>query len=186
MALILPLVSNVFIMPSLHIIYASTSGHTEYVIDVLREHIENPKSEIRSTKPFDEAQDRQIRNRKIQMTKTRAEQASANDFTQGDVLVLASGTWNTGGEEGQLNPHMDEFLKKRVKDMDLKGKKVAVIGLGDERYRYTCKAADRLEQWVKEHGGSLLCETLRIANEPYGQEEKIEEWGKQLLRFFTS
>lgn len=152
-------------MPVIHIIYASTSGHTEYVTQLL---------------------DAECRMQNVECRMVRAEKAEPDDIQKSDVLILASGTWNTGGAEGQLNPHMDSFLKKRAKDVDLKGKKVAVIGLGDERYRYTCKAADRLEQWVKEHGGELGFDSLRIINEPYGQEEKVEEWGEELVRFLAS
>lgn len=166
-------------MSSLTIIYASTSGHTEYVTQLLEEQW-NAAYFAKATRG------RELRMQNVECMKIRVEKAEPEDIQRGDVLVLASGTWNTGGEEGQLNPHMDVFLKKCTRDMDLKGKKCAVIGLGDERYRYTCKAADRLEQWIKEHGGKLICETLRIVNEPYGQEGKIDEWGKQLLRFLAS
>ena len=57
-------------------------------------------------------------------------------------LHLVRGT--RGGMEGQLQPHMHEFLLKRAKDVDLKGKNVAVIALGDERYYYTARAGDHL------------------------------------------
>ncbi len=110
-----------------------------------------------------------------------AEQAAPEDLLHGDVLLLASGTWNTGSIEGQLNPHMHELLKKRAASVDLKGKKVAVVALGDERYYYTCRACDHLEQFVKERGGVLLCDSLRIINEPYGQEEKVKKWGEKLI-----
>ena len=99
----------------------------------------------------------------------------------GDVLILASSTWNTGGIEGQLNPYMDRFLKGSAKDFDLKGKKVALIALGDHRYRYTANAGVHLEEFVKTHGGNLIGEQLRIVNEPYGQENLIEDWAKKFL-----
>jgi len=35
-----------------------------------------------------------------------AEKTQPQDLLSGDVLLLASSTWNTGGIEGQLNPHM--------------------------------------------------------------------------------
>lgn len=140
-------------MSSIHIIYASTSGHTEYVIDQV----------IASLSGVD-------------IQKQRAEQAQSEDLLKGDILLLASGSWNTGGEEGQLNPHMYYLLKKRAADIDLGGKKVLLIGLGDERYRYLVGAMTHLEEFVKTHNGVIIEPVLKIVNEPYGQEPKVVQW----------
>ncbi len=140
-------------MSSLQIIYASTSGHTEYVVD----------QAIAALKG-------------VAVEKLRAEQTQAADLLKGDVLLLASGSWNTGGVEGQLNPHMHELLKKRAADLDLSGKKVLLIGLGDDRYRYTVGCMQHLVEFVASHNGVVIEPTLKIVNEPYGQEKKIEEW----------
>lgn len=149
-------------MPSLQIIYASTSGHTEYVV---QECVKAWKEEASDTS----------------VSVKRAEECSADDVLQGDVLVLATSSWNTGGIEGQLNPHMFSLLMDRAKDIDLKGKKVAVIGLGDHRYFYTCKAADHLMEFVTSHGGMLIKPELRIINEPYGQEQAVQFWALFLV-----
>jgi flavodoxin len=116
----------------------------------------------------------------VQITKQRVEKASADDLLKGDMLILACGTWNTGSVEGQLNPHMYDFLLGRAAKVDLKGKEVAVIGLGDERYHFTCRAADHLEDYVTSHYGQLMNPVLRIINEPYGQEEKVKTWAKSV------
>ena len=44
--------------------------------------------------------------------------AKPEDLLRGDALLLASGTWNTGGPEGQLNPHMHAFLNGAAKAVD--------------------------------------------------------------------
>ena len=111
---------------------------------------------------------------------TRVELAKPEDLLKGDLLILASGTWNTGGAEGQLNPHMHEFVWGRAKDAMLTGKKVAIIALGDERYRYTAQAGKHLRQFVETHGGTPIEPQLKIVNEPYGQEKAITDWTKQL------
>lgn len=146
-------------MPTLQILYASTSGHTEHVIET-----------IAAALPSD-----------IDVEIQRAEVAKPEDLLQGDVLLLASGTWNTGGVEGQMNPYMHRFLREHAAKIDLQGKKVLVVGLGDDRYRYTAHAADLLEEFVSTHGGSLLAPTLRVINEPYGQEEKVHVWVDAIL-----
>lgn len=150
-------------MPSLHIIYGSTSGHTEYVVEELVDH-------LKSTAP------------QVWVETQCAELAKPEDLTKGDVLILASGSWNTGSIEGQLNPHMFAFLNGRAAKEDLKGKRVALIGLGDDRYHFTVGALSHLEDYVKEHGGEVIDPPLRIVNEPYGQEEQVKHWADQLSK----
>lgn len=147
-------------MPSIQIIYASTSGHTEYVVQKLVEFLESQKLEVQSTK---------------------AEQAKPEDLSKGDLLILASGTWNTGGVEGQMNPHMHDFLLTKAKDVDLKGKKVMLIALGDHRYFYTCRSGEHMRKFVMSHGGKVIEPSLLIVNEPYDQDEKIEKWVPKVL-----
>lgn len=149
-------------VPVLHIIYASTSGHTAYVLDTLCDYL---KQEMRE----------------LVIKKQRAEQTQPGDLLDSDVLLLACGTWNTGGIEGQLNPHMHALLRERAKSVDLRGKQCALIGLGDERYHYTVRAMQHLDHFVQSHGGAVLMPGLRIVNEPYGQEERVREWGKELI-----
>jgi flavodoxin len=145
----------------LHIVFASTSGHTEYVVDAL---IDSLKSIVPGW----------------EIEETMAEKAQPQDLLSGDVLLLASATWNTGGIEGQLNPHMSVLLQEKAKTLDLAGKPCACIGLGDHRYFYTARAADRLQHYVTAHHGRLIIPTLKIIDEPYGQEEAVRVWGKQL------
>ncbi len=146
-------------MPSIHIIFASTSGHTEYVVDTLIDI---------------------LKRKKMKVEKQQAERTKPEDLLRGDLLILASSTWNTGNVEGQLNPHMFNLLLDRAKDMTLNGKKMALIALGDERYFYRANAALHLETFTKDHGGTLVCPTLKIINEPYGQEDAINQWAQSL------
>jgi flavodoxin I len=146
----------------LHIVFASTSGHTEYVVDALADVLKSiiPGWEIEET---------------------RAEKTQPQDLLSGDVLLLASSTWNTGGIEGQLNPHMWSLLNDRSKNLDLAGKPCACIGLGDHRYFYMARAADHLQNYIEAHHGRLLAPTLKIIDEPYGQEAAVRVWGRQLV-----
>lgn len=146
----------------LHIVYASTSGHTEYVIDTLIAYAT-------------------LKQPSLRIDKQRAELTRPEDLLTGDVLLLATGTWNTGGVEGQLNPHMHALLKEKAKDINLGAKKCAIIALGDARYRYTAGSSVHAEEYVHTHGGELILHTLKIVNEPYGQEKTVENWADQLL-----
>ena len=144
---------------SLYIIFATTSGHTEFVVDTLTRSAALSDWEIETT---------------------LAERASQQDMLRGAVLLLASSTWNTGGVEGQLNPHMSVLLQSKAKTLDLAAKPSACIGLGDHRYYYTARATDLLQDYIESHHGRLLLPALRIVDEPYGQEQAILGWGKQL------
>lgn len=144
---------------SLYIIFATTSGHTEFVVDTLTRSVELSDWEIETT---------------------LAEKASQQDMLTGAVLLLASSTWNTGGVEGQLNPHMSALLQSKATNLDLAAKPSACIGLGDHRYYYTARAADLLQDYIESHHGRLLLPALRIVDEPYGQEQAVLGWGKQL------
>ena len=121
----------------------------------------------------------------LEISALRCESAKPEDLTAADVLVLATGTWNTGGIEGQLNPHMHTFLLKTCKKLELKGQKCGRIALGDDRYFYTAGAGKHLESFVETHGGELVGEELTIVNEPYGQEDKIKTWAKDFLATIT-
>jgi flavodoxin len=115
------------------------------------------------------------------MEKTMAEKTQPQDLLRGDILLLAAATWNTGGTEGQLNPHMWVLLLDKAKNLDLALKPCACVGLGDHRYFYTARAADLLEHYVKAHHGRLVLPTLKIIDEPYGQEQTVRLWAKQLV-----
>lgn len=149
-------------MRSIHIIYASTSGNTEYVADVLSRYTT-------------------ASGRNIAIECQRAETAHPADLLRGDVLILGSGTWNTGGREGQLNPHMHALLHDRCAQLDLAKKPVTFISLGDDRYYFRTRCTEHFLRFQRERNGALFVPPLVLVNEPYGQEEKIERWTDKLL-----
>lgn len=147
---------------SVHIVYASTSGHTEYVVDALA-------AALALSEPS------------LSVERRRAELTASRHLLLGDLLILASGTWNTGGSEGSLNPHMHELLLERARDADLSGRAMTCISLGDERYYYRTRCTEHFLRFQREHGAVLFFPPLILLNEPYGQEEKIRRWADKLL-----
>ena len=148
--------------PSLHIIYASTSGHTEYVVDELASYLGQ-------------------RVPQLIIERQKAELAKAEDLLRGDVLILGSGTWNFGGIEGQLNMYMYQLLFERAKGLDLTGKTIAFICLGDDRYYFTTRCTEHFMRFMKLSHAKMLLIPLIVVNEPYGQEERMQKWGEKLL-----
>ncbi len=149
-------------MPSLHFLYASTSGSTEHVIDTIAHTVATLAPDI-------------------QVEIQKAENAQAEDLLRGDVVILGSGTWNTGGKEGQLNMYMHQLLMDRAKDVDLQGKPLTFISLGDERYYFRTRCTEHFLRFQREHGGILYVPPLILVNEPYGQEQRVELWAKKLI-----
>jgi flavodoxin len=147
-------------MPTLHAIIASTSGHTAFVLETVLKHWQEVLPAL-------------------QVKTIPAELATADDLLQCDILLLASGTWNTGGVEGQLNPHMHELLTEREKGIDLQKKSVFLISLGDDRYYFTTRCTERFMQFLKESNGASAGIPLIIFNEPYDQIEKIQKWAEK-------
>lgn len=149
-------------MPSLHIIYASTSGHTEYVVDELMAYLGQRVTDIT-------------------MEKQRAELATRADLLRGDVLIFGSGTWNFQGVEGQLNMYMHQLLFERAEGIDLTGKLITFISLGDDRYYQTTRCTEKFMWFLKRSRAKMLLIPLIIVNEPFGQEERIQRWGEKLI-----
>ncbi len=147
-------------MRSAHIVYASTSGHTEHVVSVL---------------------EAVLKAKGVQTSSKRAELETARGLQDADVLILASGTWNFGGVEGQLNEKMHELLFQKAKEVQRVGKPIAFISLGDSRYYFTTRCTQHFKKFQKACGAVELLMPLIIVNEPYGQEAKIETWGNKLL-----
>ncbi len=151
------------VMPiRIRLIYGSTTGHTEYVVSAVSERLSAAGATV---------------------TMQRVELAQADDLRQADIILLACGTWNTGGIEGQLNPHMHAFLRERAQHVELNSLPCLAIGLGDRRYRYTANAAPLLEKFLTEHGGVLLLPALKVVDEPYDRlDEVLQPWLEQLLQ----
>ncbi len=154
-------------LSSLHIIYASTSGNTEYVVHEVA-------TCIQRTMPT------------VEVELQRAELAQPEDLLRGDVVILGSGTWNTGGSEGQLNMYMHALLHDRAKEIDLKKKPLTFISLGDDRYYFRTRCTEHFLRFQREHNGTLFVPPLVMVNEPYGQEERIRQWTEKLLKHMST
>lgn len=144
-------------MKTITAITASTSGHTDFVLDTVLEHWKNVLPELR-------------------VERVRAEQATKEHLLNSDMLLLGSGTWNTGGVEGQLNPYMHELLFERVRDINLQKKPVLLLSLGDDRYYFTTRCTERFMQFIKQANGTSFTMPLVILNEPYDKTDRMIKW----------
>ncbi len=144
-------------MKKIIIVYGTTGGNTEMVAEVVAE----------------------ILSKKHKVDVKRAELSSAKDILKYDVCILASPTYG----HGLLEAHMAKYVKG-LKEVDLKEKPCAVIGLGDPKYeqQYHIESAPILEKKLTDAGGKLLLPALRISMTPVMHLKGfIPHWTKQLL-----
>jgi flavodoxin I len=123
-----------------------------------------------------------------------------------DGLIVGAPTWNTGADEGRSGTAWDDVVSK-IQGLDLKGRKVAVFGCGDQHGYgdYFCDAmeelyssfaaagADMVGQWPTdgyEHSESkaevepgLFCGlALDQDNQDDLTESRIAKWTSQVVQ----
>ncbi|OGD95864.1 hypothetical protein A3F02_01880 [Candidatus Curtissbacteria bacterium RIFCSPHIGHO2_12_FULL_38_9b] len=133
----------------INLIYASTSGNVEIVMESI--------AKVLSTKGF-------------RTFLFRAERTPIEAVKNNDNFIFGTSTW----QHGQLNPF---FLKlyEQLNLLDCHHKKAAFAGLGDRRYEPVlfCEGIEKIRKlWLKK-GGKEIGSVLRIEGEPYNQLDSI-------------
>lgn len=138
------------------IIFGSTTGNTEIVANQIAENLTDYEVQV------------------VYVT-----DAKDDALVQGADLVLYG--CSTMGL-GELQEDFLPYYENRMTTALLKGKDVAVFGLGDkENYEdYFCWAADILSKKVKACGANLVCEPLKVDGEPDDNEDAVVAWAKNL------
>jgi flavodoxin len=140
------------------IIYASTSGNVEAVVEKV--------SEI-------------LTAHKISNTLHRAEQTPIDLIKENSQFLFATSTW----EHGALNPFFTRLLKEMT-ELNLTGKSAGFIGLGDTRYEpvYFCQGIKIVKEEFFGKGGSEIYQTLYINGEPYEHlDTTVTDWTNNFI-----
>ncbi len=146
-------------MPSVLIIYGSSGGNTELTCEKVKQVLEG---------------------KNITVSIRRVERSSVRDLKNAEIIILAAPTY----EHGVIQHHFPPFLKD-LKKIDLNGKLMAVIGLGDTKYddHYHIESANILMTAIEQSKGKILCHALRINKSPVDQlETRIKEWAESLAK----
>ena len=80
------------------------------------------------------------------------------DIAGYDGIICGAPTWHTGADTERSGTEWDAFLYGDLTSMDLKGKKVAIFGLGDQS-GYSdnfCDAMDELKSCFEAQGASVV------------------------------
>lgn len=145
-------------MANVLFIYGSTSGNTEMVVRRVAEEVE----------------------KKHKVDIQRAESADPKAMLKADFCVLASPTYG----HGLMQYQMIAFTQK-MKELNLSGRRCAVIGLGDDKYDmyYNVESATLLENMLSDMGVQLVHYGLRINKSPIPHlEGEIKEWAQELSK----
>ena len=138
------------------IVYASMTGNTEEIADIVAEAMENMGIEVEIEE---------------------CTQVDAADFEDADICVLASYTY----DEGTLPDEILDFYEDLL-ELDLTGKIFGVCGSGDTFYDYFCKAVDDFEQAFLKTGATKGADNVKV--DLAAEEEDIqnlEAFAKKLV-----
>ncbi len=133
-----------------------------------------------------------------------AEEITEDEFASFDQLILGVSTWF----DGELPNYWDEFVPA-LEDMDLKGKKIAIFGLGDQKgypenfqdgmglmaeileekgakiVGFTSTEGYTYERSRAERGDQFTGLSLDLENQSSKTNSRITEWIKQLKNEFS-
>eukprot|EP00316_Scyphosphaera_apsteinii_P013268 CAMPEP_0119302674 /NCGR_PEP_ID=MMETSP1333-20130426/4232_1 /TAXON_ID=418940 /ORGANISM="Scyphosphaera apsteinii, Strain RCC1455" /LENGTH=208 /DNA_ID=CAMNT_0007305101 /DNA_START=44 /DNA_END=670 /DNA_ORIENTATION=- len=81
-----------------------------------------------------------------------------DDIAAFDGIICGAPTWHTGADTERSGTAWDEFLYDGLTSLDLKGKKVAIFGLGDQAgYGDNfCDAMDELKSCFSAQGADVI------------------------------
>ncbi|WDF83482.1 flavodoxin [Lacticaseibacillus pabuli] len=126
-------------MASAQIVYASMTGNTQEIAEIVEEALS------------DLGVDTQI---------TEMTQAVASDFEQADICVVAAYTFSDGGP-GLLPEEADGFVDE-LQELDLSGKVYGVCGSGDTFYDDFATAVDMFDAAFAKTGAKRGADDIKV------------------------
>lgn len=138
------------------IVYASLTGNTEEIADIVAEALENLD---------------------IEVEQEECTQVDAEDFADADICIVATYTYG----EGDLPDEIVDFYED-LQDVDLTGKKFGVVGSGDTFYEFYCKSVDDFEAAFVKAGATKGANSVKI--DLAAEEEdiiKLEAFAKEIV-----
>lgn len=119
------------------IVFASLTGNTEEMADIVAETLEE---------------------RGIHVDIVDSMQADAQEFLDYDICIVGSYTY---GVDGVLPDEMIDFHEE-LGELDLSGKVFGVFGSGDTFYDYFCAAVDFFENQFIATGAQKITDTVKV------------------------
>lgn len=138
------------------IVYASMTGNTEEIADIVAEALENLGIEVE----IDECT-----------------QVDAEDFADADICVVATYTYG----DGELPDEIVDFYED-LQEIDLTGKIYGVCGSGDTFYDEFCKSVDDFDAAFVKTGATKGAEAVKVDLAAEEEDiQKLEAFAKKLV-----
>lgn len=132
-------------MANILITFASMSGNTEGIADIIKEQLEQEQHEVEVKE---------------------MEELFPGDIDEYEGILVGSYTWG----EGDLPFEAEEFYDE-LEESDLTGKKAAAFGSGDTAYPDFCEAVNTFEDQLKSSGAEVVQEGIKIELSPSSDDE---------------
>ena len=137
------------------IIYASMTGNTEEIADIVGQKLEELGHDVE----VDECTT-----------------VDASDFEDADLAIVATYTYGDGDLPDEI---VD--LYEDLADLDLSGKIYGVVGSGDTFYDYFCKAVEDIEEQYAQTGAEKGAESVKVDLAAEDEDiEKLEAFAETL------
>lgn len=120
------------------------------------------------------------------VTRQLVDDSTPDTFSNFDLVILASPSWEHEGKDGQPHPAFASIIQTSVQTPDTR---YAIFGLGDSTYARFCGAVDHLENYVRQMKGQLITDSLRIDGFYFDEEkntQKLIDWTQKLDTALTS
>ncbi|MBY0197811.1 flavodoxin [Priestia megaterium] len=140
-------------MKEILLAYASMSGNTEAIADLIEEELVKHGLHVKRAEVYD---------------------IDASDLVSAESIIFGAYTWG----DGELP---DDFLDlyDEMDNIDLSQKQMAVFGSGDSSYDVFCGAVDLIEEKIKRRNGNIAVPGLKIELSPFGEDiEKCKIFAK--------
>lgn len=114
------------------------------------------------------------------VTRTMINLTTPEALQAADFLVIASPSWDYQGQQGMPHEDFTKFHEANP-DLDLNGKPIAIMGLGDSSFTFFCGAVDHLTQWFESYGALTEAEPLKIDQYYFNEalaKEQVVNWAK--------
>ena len=119
------------------IVYASLTGNTEEIADILAEALEE---------------------RGVEVDMKECTSAQASEFHNYDINVVATYTYGT---DGDLPDEIVDFYEE-LEEEDLTGKVYGALGSGDTFYDYFCHSVDEFENQFTFTGATKGADSVKV------------------------
>lgn len=143
------------------IVYASLTGNTEEIADVVAEALENLNIDVEINE---------------------CTQVDADEFEEADICVVASYTYGDGDLPDEIMDFYDDLA-----ELDLTGKIFGVCGSGDTFYDFFGKSVDDFEALFTKIGATKGADSVKV--DLAAEEEDIqnlEKFAKDLVETVNS